>query len=77
MSARVVLKTPVPSPVARISFRSRLSRSFSSGEIRCHRIGGSRRIATVEAKVRDGEGNLVALGTGTFRIFEKRGTPIV
>lgn len=37
----------------------------------------TRRIATVEAKVRDGEGNLVALGTGTFRIFEKRGDPIV
>jgi uncharacterized protein (TIGR00369 family) len=37
----------------------------------------TRRIATVEARVRDGEGNLVALGTGTFRIFEKRGDPIV
>lgn len=37
----------------------------------------TRRIATVEAKVRDGEGNLVAMGTGTFRIFEKRGDPIV
>ena len=37
----------------------------------------TRRIATVEAKVRDGDENLVALGTGTFRIFEKRGDPIV
>ncbi len=37
----------------------------------------TRRLATVEAKVRDGEGELVALGTGTFRIFEKRGDPIV
>lgn len=37
----------------------------------------TRRIATVEAKVHDGEGNLVAMGTGTFRIFEKRGDPIV
>lgn len=37
----------------------------------------TRRIATVEAKVYDVEGNMVALGTGTFRIFEKRGDPIV
>lgn len=37
----------------------------------------TRRIATVEAKVHDGEGNLVAMGTGTFRIFEKSGHPIV
>ena len=37
----------------------------------------TRRIATVEARVRDGDGNLVAMGTGTFRIFEKRGDPIV
>ncbi len=37
----------------------------------------TRRIATVEAKVRDAEDNLVAMGTGTFRIFEKRGDPIV
>src|ERR687883_832349 len=37
----------------------------------------TRRIATVEARVHDGDGNLVAMGTGTFRIFEKRGDPIV
>jgi len=37
----------------------------------------TRRIATVEARVRDGDGNLVAMGTGTFRIFKKRGDPIV
>ena len=30
-----------------------------------------------EAKVRDGDQNLVAMGTGTFRIFEKHGDPIV
>jgi len=29
------------------------------------------------AKVRNGDQNLVAMGTGTFRIFEKRGNPIV
>src|SRR5215210_2254921 len=37
----------------------------------------TRRIATVEAKVRDTDDNLVAMGTGTFRIFEKSGNPIV
>ena len=37
----------------------------------------TRRIATVEAKVRDAEGELVAMGTGTSRIFEGRGDPIV
>ncbi len=37
----------------------------------------TRRIATIEAKVHDAEGNLVAMGTGTFRIFEKGGDPIV
>jgi len=49
------------------------------GRITCSAdvVHRTRRIATVEAKVRDGEGNLVALGTGTFRIFEKRGDPIV
>jgi hypothetical protein len=39
--------------------------------------GNTRRIATVEGKVRDTDQNLVAPGTGTFRIFEKRGNPIV
>jgi uncharacterized protein (TIGR00369 family) len=49
------------------------------GRITCSAevVHRTRRIATVEAKVRDGDENLVALGTGTFRIFEKRGDPIV
>ncbi len=37
----------------------------------------TRRTATAEAKVRNGEGNLVALGTGAFRVFESRGNAIV
>jgi acyl-coenzyme A thioesterase PaaI-like protein len=36
-----------------------------------------RRSATIEAKVSDGEGKFMASGTGTFRIYEKRGAPIV
>lgn len=49
------------------------------GRITCSAevVHRTRRIATVEARVRNGEDNLVALGTGTFRIFEKRGDPIV
>jgi uncharacterized protein (TIGR00369 family) len=37
----------------------------------------TRRTATAEGRVFDGEGNLVAMGTGSFRIFEKQGNPIV
>ena len=37
----------------------------------------TRRMATAEGRVFDGEGNLVAMGTGSFRIFEKQGNPIV
>jgi uncharacterized protein (TIGR00369 family) len=49
------------------------------GRITCSAevVHRTRRIATVEARVRDADGNLVAMGTGTFRIFEKRGDPIV
>ena len=49
------------------------------GRITCSAevVHRTRRIATVEAKIRDGEGNLVAMGTGPFRIFEKMGNPIV
>jgi len=49
------------------------------GRITCSAevVHRTRRIATVEAKVRDGDQNLVAMGTGAFRIFEKHGTPIV
>ena len=48
------------------------------GRITCSAevVHRTRRIATVEAKVRDGDENLVAMGTGTFRIFEKTGNPI-
>lgn len=37
----------------------------------------TRRTATAEGRVYDDEGNLVAMGTGAFRIFEKKGNPIV
>jgi uncharacterized protein (TIGR00369 family) len=49
------------------------------GRITCSAevVHRTRRIATFEARVRDCDQNLVAMGTGTFRIFEKRGDPIV
>lgn len=49
------------------------------GAITCESkvVHRTRRLATVEASVRDDAGELVAMGTGTFRIFERRGDPIV
>ncbi len=39
-------------------------------------LGFVARAATAEAKVHDADGNLVALGTGAFRVFEKPGNAI-
>jgi uncharacterized protein (TIGR00369 family) len=51
----------------------------NGGRISCRSevLHRTRRTATAEAKVRDSEGNLVALGTGAFRVFESRGNAIV
>jgi uncharacterized protein (TIGR00369 family) len=53
--------------------------AVNAGRITCESevLHRTRRTATAEAKVRDGEGNLVALGTGAFRVFEKKGSAIV
>jgi uncharacterized protein (TIGR00369 family) len=53
--------------------------AVSGGRITCESevLHRTRRTATAEAKVRDAEGNLVALGTGAFRVFEKKGNAIV
>ena len=53
--------------------------AVSEGRITCQSevVHRTRRTATVEAKVRDSEENLVAMGTGAFRVFEKRGNAIV
>jgi uncharacterized protein (TIGR00369 family) len=37
----------------------------------------TRRTAPTEAKVHDSEGNLVAMGTGAFRVFERKSNAIV
>jgi uncharacterized protein (TIGR00369 family) len=53
--------------------------AVSEGRITCHSevMHRTRRTATAEAKVRDSEGNLVAMGTGAFRVFERKGNAIV
>jgi uncharacterized protein (TIGR00369 family) len=53
--------------------------TVKEGRIICRSevVHRARRTATAEGRVFDGEGNLVALGTGSFRIFEKQGNPIV
>jgi len=64
---------------ATIGLDVRFLGAVREGRITCSAevVHSTRRIATVEAKVRDGDQNLVAMGTGTFRIFEKHGNPIV
>jgi uncharacterized protein (TIGR00369 family) len=49
------------------------------GRITCHSqvVHRTRRTATAEAKVHDADRNLVAMGTGAFRVFEKKGSAIV
>ncbi len=53
--------------------------AVGGGRITCESevVHRTRRTATAEGKVRDSEGNLVALGTGAFRVFEKKGNAIV
>ncbi len=49
------------------------------GRITCRGevVHRTRRTATAEGRVYDKKGNIVAMGTGSFRIFEKKGDPIV
>ena len=53
--------------------------AVNSGRISCESevLHRTRRTATAEAKVYDSGGNLVALGTGAFRVFESKGNAIV
>ncbi len=64
---------------ATIGLDIRFLGAVREGRIICRSevVHRTRRIATVEAKVHDDAENLVALGTGTFRIFEREGAPIV
>jgi uncharacterized protein (TIGR00369 family) len=53
--------------------------AVGDGRITCQSqvVHRTRRTATAEAKVHDSEGNLVAMGTGAFRVFERKGNAIV
>ena len=53
--------------------------AVNQGRITCKSevVHRTRRTATAEAKVYDDAGNLVAMGTGAFRVFEKKGSAIV
>ena len=53
--------------------------AVNEGRITCESevVHRTRRTATAEAKVHDSNGNLVAMGTGAFRVFEKKGNAIV
>ena len=53
--------------------------AVSDGRITCESevVHRTHRTATAEAKVRDADGNLVAMGTGAFRVFEEKGNAIV
>jgi acyl-coenzyme A thioesterase PaaI-like protein len=48
--------------------------AVGGGRITCESevLHRTRRTATAEAKVRDAEGNLVALDTGAFCVFERK-----
>jgi acyl-coenzyme A thioesterase PaaI-like protein len=49
------------------------------GRITCRAevVHRTRRTATAEGRVYDDAGNLVSLGTGTFRVFESEGVSAV
>ncbi len=51
----------------------------SAGRVVCKGsvVHRTRRTATAEAKAYDDAGNIVAMGTGAFRIFEQHGDPVV
>ena len=53
--------------------------AVNEGRITCESevVHRTRRTATAEAKVRDADGNLVAMGTGAFRVFVSKGNAIV
>lgn len=53
--------------------------AVKKGRITCHSevVHRTHRTATAESKVYDDKGNLVAMGTGAFRVFEKKGSAIV
>ena len=64
---------------ATIEMNTHFLGSVNEGRITCHSevVHRTRRTATAESKVYDADGNLVAMGTAAFRVFEKKGNAIV
>ncbi|MGB3632492.1 MAG: PaaI family thioesterase [Rubrobacteraceae bacterium] len=64
---------------ATIEMNTHFLGSVNDGRIVCRSevVHRTRRTATAESKVYDADGNLVAMGTGAFRVFEKKGNAIV
>ena len=65
--------------IATIEMNVHFLGAVGGGRVTCRSdvVHRTRRTATAEAKVHDAEGNLVAMGTGAFRVFEKKGNAIV
>lgn len=65
--------------IATIEMNVHFLGAVGGGRVSCRGevVHRTRRTATAEARVRDDEGNLVAMGTGAFRVFEKKGNAIV
>ena len=65
--------------IATIEMNVHFLGAVGDGRVTCRSevVHRTRRTATAEAKVYDAEGNLVAMGTGAFRVFEKKGNAIV
>ncbi|WP_053058047.1 PaaI family thioesterase [Rubrobacter aplysinae] len=64
---------------ATIQMDTRFLGPVNGGRIICHAevLHRTRRMATAQGSVYDEEGNLVAMGTGTFRVFESEGVTSV
>lgn len=64
---------------ATIEMNTHFLGAVNEGRITCRSevVHRTRRTATSESKVYDAGGNLVAMGTGAFRVFETTGNAIV
>lgn len=78
-SMGVAVLALVGTRTATIEMNTHFLGSVNEGRIVCRSevVHRTRRTATAESKVYDAEGNLVAMGTAAFRVFEKKGSAIV
>lgn len=78
-SMGVAVLALVGTRTATIEMNTHFLGSVNEGRIVCRSevVHRTRRTATAESKVYDADGNLVAMGTAAFRVFEKKGSAIV